>query len=107
MEEGGGVDDVQISAERRETVVCFAIIITLVFITIVGLLIRKDVSAEERRFQAVPVLEKVVAELGVLRAQICAVEVVRGCPGGDESADVLPEAAAEVEEGLRGLETSD
>lgn len=70
-------------------------------------MIVENVSAEEGRFQAVPVLEKVVAELQVLRAQIRPVEVVRRCSSGDESADVLPKAAAEVEEGLRGLETRD
>ena len=89
------MDDIHVSFEFRKS---FPLVTSPV---------AKDIAAEEVRFYPIPVLEELVAEISVLGAEICAVEIRGQSAGSNERADVLPEAAAQIEEGFGILETRD
>lgn len=63
----------------------------------------EEVRDDEAAAEGAVVAEEVVAEVDEARFEVEAVEVPRGGAVGDEFAQVLREAAAEVEEGLRGV----
>lgn len=66
----------------------------------------EDVGGRQQcALQSGAVTEEVVAEVDELGTDVGAVEVCGGCAVGDEFAEVLTEAAAEVEEGGAVLET--
>lgn len=66
----------------------------------------KDVGGRQKcALQSGAVAEEVVAEVDEVRADIGAVKVCGGCAVRDEFAEVLAEAASEVEEGGAVLET--
>lgn len=89
MEEGGGVDDVEGAFQGREG----------------GCPVGggEDVAGEEVGVEGGAVAEEVVAESEEVGLEVGAVEVGGGHAGGDEGAEVLAEAAAEVEEEVGGL----
>ena len=62
-----------------------------------------DVGWEECALERFAVAEEFVAELHELAVEVGAVDVLARAAVGDEFADVLGEAAAEVEEGLVGV----
>ena len=95
VEEGGGVDDVHVSFEFRKS------------FPLIAIPVAKDITTEEFGLYPIPVLEELVAEISVLRAEICAVEIRGGSACSNKRADVLPEAAAEIEKGVGILETRD
>lgn len=95
VEEGGGVDDIHISFEFRKS------------FPLVAIPVAKDITTEELCLYPIPVLEEPVAEISVLRAEICAVEIRGRSARSNKRADVLPEAAAEIEKGFGMLETRD
>lgn len=93
MEEGSGVDDIHISFELRKSFPLVAIPIT------------KDITTEKLCLYPIPVLEKLIAEISVFKAEICTVEIRGRGACSNKRANVLPEAAAEIEKCLGVLET--
>lgn len=88
VEEGGGVDDVEGALQGREGATPDG-----------G---GENVAGEEGGVEGGAVAEEVVAEVDEGGVEVGAVEVGGGDAGGDEGAEVLPEAAAEVEEEVGG-----
>ena len=87
MQEQPQVHDVHLSVEapQREVVIV------------------EDVRGEKGALERLPVAEEFEAELHELAVEVGAVDVLAGGAVGDEFADILGKAAAEVEEGLGGV----
>ena len=87
VEEEAEVDDVHFAVEALEQEIALV----------------EDVGGEEGALEALAVAEELVAELHEFAVEVGAVDVGARGAVGDELADILGEAAAEVEEGLVGV----
>ena len=67
------------------------------------ILVVEDIGREEGALEALAVAEELVAEVHELAVEVGAVDVLAVGAVGDELADILAEATAEVEEGVVGI----